>query len=117
MGRGIFDSPVVGMVNAGAARLMNTPVIGPLIRRNTVLIRYTGRRSGQRFQTPVSYRRAGDTVVIRVMAPDKKTWWRNFTGAGGAITLMNLDGADRTGHAVAERDERGRVTVTVTLDG
>jgi hypothetical protein len=51
------------------------------------------------------------------MAPDKKTWWRNFTGDGGPITLTNFDGADRTGHAVAHRDERGRVTVTVAVDG
>lgn len=116
MGRGIFDTPLVGMFNAGAERLIDAPVIGPLIRRNTVVIRYTGRRSGQTFQTPVSYQKSGGGVVIRVMAPDRKTWWRNFTGDGGPITLMNFDGANRAGHAVAARDERGRVTVAVTLD-
>ncbi|QZT65172.1 hypothetical protein [Mycolicibacterium austroafricanum] len=115
MGRGIFDTPLVGMFNAGAERLIDAPVVGPLIRRSTVVIRYTGRRSGQTFQTPVSYRKSGEVVVIRVMTPDKKTWWRNFTGDGGPITLMNFDGTDRAGHAVAERDDRGRVTVTVRL--
>ncbi|WNG85470.1 hypothetical protein C6A87_016060 [Mycobacterium sp. ITM-2016-00317] len=115
MSRGIFDSPLVGVVNAGAAHLIDAPVIGPLVRRSMVVIRYTGRRSGQTFQTPVNYQRTGDTVVIRVMAPDKKTWWRNFTGDGGPITLRNFDGADRAGHAVAEQDDQGRVTVTVRL--
>jgi hypothetical protein len=30
--------------------------------------------------------------------------------------LVDLDGADRTGHAVADRDDNGRVRVTVQLD-
>jgi hypothetical protein len=50
------------------------------------------------------------------MSPDAKSWWRNFLGEGGPITLLRLDGADRTGHAVADRDEKGRVTVTIQLD-
>ena len=49
------------------------------------------------------------------MAPDSKNWWRNFLGDGGPITLVGFDGADRKGHAVPHRDERGRVTVTVRL--
>jgi hypothetical protein len=116
MSRGIFDSPVVRVVNAMVARLTDAPVIGAVMRRSTVVIRYTGRRSGRTVQTPVSFRRSGDDVVIRVMAPDSKTWWRNFTGTGGRITLLDFDGADRTGLAVAERDADGRVTVTVRLD-
>ena len=115
MARAIFSSPLVGMFNSGMARLINAPVVGPLVRRSTVVVRYTGRRSGKTFQTPLSYQRRGDGVVIRVMAPDSKTWWRNFVGDGGQVTLVNFDGADRTGHAVAHRDERGRVTVTVRL--
>jgi hypothetical protein len=115
MARAFFDSPLVGFFNSGMARLINAPVVGPLMRRNTVVVRYTGKRSGKTFQTPLSYQRRDDGVVIRVMAPDSKTWWRNFTGDGGQLTLVNFEGADRTGHAVARRDERGRVTVSVTL--
>ncbi|TRW76557.1 hypothetical protein FK535_27620 [Mycolicibacterium sp. 018/SC-01/001] len=115
MGRGIFGSPVVGLVNGVAARLIHAPVLGPLVRRSMVVIRYTGRRSHQTFETPVNYQRSGDDIVIRVMAPDQKTWWRNFTDGGGPITLTDFDGADQTGHAVAHRDERGRVTVRVRL--
>jgi hypothetical protein len=48
--------------------------------------------------------------------PDKKTWWRNFLGDGGPITLLGLDGSDRVGHAVATRDTGGGVSVAVTLD-
>lgn len=115
-GRGLFDSPVVNVVNAGVARLLDLPVVGRIVARSTVVIRYVGRRSGDTFETPVSFRRSGDSVVIRVMAPDKKNWWRNFLGDGGPITLVNLDGRDRAGHAVADRDGRGRVSVRVRLD-
>lgn len=115
MARGIFGSPIAGIVNSGAARLIDAPVLGPLLRRSMVVIRYTGRRSDKTFQTPVNYQRSGGDIVIRVMAPDSKTWWRNFTDDGGPITLLDFDGADRAGHAVARRDELGRVTVTVRL--
>ncbi|MGV0794756.1 nitroreductase/quinone reductase family protein [Mycolicibacterium sp. XJ1819] len=115
MERGIFGSPIVGVFNRGFVGLLNAPVIGRLVGRGIVVIRYVGRRSGRTFETPVGYRRFGDRVVINVLAPEKKTWWRNFLG-GGAITLVDLDGADRAGHAVAERDEKGRVTVAVDLD-
>ncbi len=117
MARGIFNSPVFGIVNRAFVGLMNAPGIGAIIRRGLVVIRYTGRRSGRTFETPVGYRRSGNTVRINIVGPDSKNWWRNFLGDGGAITLLNLDGRDRNGHAVADRDEKGSVAVTVTLDG
>lgn len=95
--------------------LIDAPVLGPLVRRGLINIRYVGRRSGKTIETPVGYRRDGDAIVINVMAPDKKVWWRNFLGEGGPITLLRLDGRDRSGHAVAHRDAQGRVSVRVTL--
>ncbi len=116
MARGIFDSPLVGIVNRGFVGLINAPLIGRLVGRGLVVIRYVGRRSGKTFEIPVGYRRSGNTLTINVTAADAKNWWRNFLGEGGPITLLNLDGADRTGHAVADRDEKGRVKVAVQLD-
>ena len=69
-------------------------------------IRYVGRRSGRTIETPVGYRRTSDGVVINVMSPDNKTWWRNFLGDGGEITLLKFDGHDHTGHA--DRSPRRR---------
>jgi hypothetical protein len=105
----------VPAVNAVAAKLIDAPLVGSVVRRYTVMISYVGRRSGKTFTTPVSYRRIGDEIVIRVMFPDGKNWWRNFLDGGGPITLR-LNRIDQTGHAVAIRDDRGRVTVTVKLD-
>ena len=116
MARGTFDSPIGRVVNKVFIGLIDAPVVGPLVRRAMINIRYVGRRSGKTIETPVGYRRSGDTIVINVMAPDNKTWWRNFLGNGGPITLLKLNGVDRTGHAVANRDERGGVKVTVKLD-
>lgn len=106
---------VVGFFNAGVEALATSPRFGPLVGRSITTVTYVGRRSGRTFSTPVSYRRAGAEVVIRVYLPEVKNWWRNFLGGGGPLSLR-LDGVERAGHAVAERDGRYRATVTVRLD-
>jgi hypothetical protein len=115
MSRGLFNSPVARIVNGAAVSLINAPVVGRLIGRGLVVIRYVGRRTGKTFELPVGYRHSGGNLIIGVTAPDAKSWWRNFIGDGGPITLLNLRGQDRNGHAVAGRDARGRVSVTVRL--
>ncbi|MGM1059934.1 hypothetical protein [Saccharothrix sp. Mg75] len=107
---------MVDGVNGRVVALWSSPRWGRYVSRYITVVTYTGRRSGRTFSTPVAYRRAGDTVAIRVVMPDAKTWWRNFTGDGGPLSLR-LGGADRAGHAVARRDGKGRVTVVVRLDG
>jgi hypothetical protein len=92
MARGIFNSPVVGVVNGAFVKLMGVPGIGALLRRGLVVIRYTGRRSGKTFETPVGYRRNGDTVTINIVGPDSKNWWRNFLGNGKVWVTVALDG-------------------------
>lgn len=100
--------------NNCVVRLRDSPRVGPLVRRHLTTVTYVGRRSGREFTTPVAYKRAGDTVTIGVQMPARKVWWRNFLDAGGQVTL-ELDGAQRTGHAIATEDPKGRVTVTVRL--
>ncbi len=102
------------IMNAPVAALANSPRFGRFIGRNITMITYTGRRSGNTFSIPVAYRRSGDEIEITPNMPDAKTWWRNFLGDGAPLTL-SLDGAERTGHAVAQRDENGHVAVTVQL--
>ena len=113
---GFSDNAIVRTVNKVAVMTMGLPVVGRLLRRGLVRIRYVGRKSGKTFEIPVGYRRSGDSVTIPVGMPGKKSWWRNFLGEGGAITLVGLDGRDRTGHAVASRNDRGAVSVRVQLD-
>ncbi|GAA3458805.1 hypothetical protein J2S66_000066 [Saccharothrix longispora] len=115
-GAGTLAKRMVKGFNGRVVALWSSPRWGGVVGRYLTVVTYTGRRSGRTFSTPVGYRRRGDDVTIRVGLPDAKTWWRNFTGAGGALSLR-LGGVDRSGHAVARRDDKGRVTVTVRLDG
>ncbi|MFI6481010.1 nitroreductase/quinone reductase family protein [Nonomuraea sp. NPDC050663] len=114
--QGPLPQQLVGRVNACVLSLRTSPRVGRLVRRHLTVVTYTGRRTGRTVSTPVGFRRKGDTVTIPVQFPDAKRWWRNFTGEGGPISL-ELDGADRSGHAVAKRVGPRRVTVTVRLDG
>jgi hypothetical protein len=107
-GAPLFNAPIVA--------LAASPRLGRMLRRSITLITYTGRRSGRTFCIPVAYRRRGDEIEIVPNMPDAKTWWRNFLGDGAPMSLT-LDGIERSGHAVAHRDENGRVTVRVRLAG
>lgn len=98
--------------NAPVTALLDTGPLGRLLNRNVVILEYTGRRSGRTFSMPVAYRRDGDRLVVGANMPEAKTWWRNFLGAGGPVNVRLADSV-RPGHAVATRDSRGRVTVTV----
>ena len=104
------------LFNAPVAAIAASPRFGAALRRSITTITYTGRRSGRTFSIPVAYRRRGDEIDIVPNMPDAKTWWRNFLGDGAPMSLT-LDGIERSGHAVAHRDENGRVTVRVRLAG
>lgn len=86
-----------------------------LVGGTLTVVTYRGRRSGTVVSIPVGYVREGETVRIGVELPDRKSWWRNFTGDGHPLAIR-LDGADRTGHAVAHRGDDGSVHVAVRLD-
>ncbi|MEB4209307.1 nitroreductase/quinone reductase family protein [Mycobacterium sp. 94-17] len=100
--------------NAPISALANSRRFGRLINRNITMLTYTGRRSGRTYSIPVAYTRAGDDIVVSVGMPEAKTWWRNFLDTGGPLTLR-LDETEREGHAIATRDDKGAVTVTVRL--
>ncbi len=114
--RRVLPKRAVGRFNSCVLTLRSSPRWGRFISGHLTVVTYTGRRSGRTFSTPVAFRRSADTVTIGVQFPDAKVWWRNFLAEGGPISLQ-LDGIDRTGHAVSRRDEAGHVTVTVRLDG
>lgn len=114
--KGAVPKRLVSRVNGCVLNLRSSRRFGRLVSRYLTVVTYTGRRSGRTFSTPVGYRRTGDGVVeIAVMIPERKAWWRNFTGDGGPLSL-ELDGDVRTGHAVAQVDEKSRVKITVRLD-
>lgn len=94
--------------------VMKAPVLDRALGRSMGIVTYTGRKSGKEFSLPVAYRRTGNHVKVAVAVPDKKSWWRNFENDGGRVDL-DLGGVHHAGHAVATRDDRGRVTVDIAL--
>ncbi|WP_203825709.1 hypothetical protein [Actinoplanes palleronii] len=114
MKQGLSRLRFVQLVNRGVTRLTLSPRWGRLVGRGIAMLTYTGRRSGRTFTIPIGYRRTTGGILIAVALPDAKTWWRNFLGDGGPLSVK-LDGVDRAGHATAHRDDRGRVTVAVRL--
>lgn len=102
------------MFNRPVVSLLASPRWGPRLGKSLAVVTYTGRRSGRTISTPIGYRRKGDELKIAVTAPDDKRWWRNFTGEGAPLSIQ-LDGVERTGHAIAERQSAWQATVTVRL--
>lgn len=96
------------------------PLLGIPLLKNTLFksmteITYTGRRSGRQITLPVAFtRRGADQIVVGVAMPEQKTWWRNFAPGPEQIGIR-LDGADRSGTAVAQTSDKG-TAVIITLD-
>jgi len=55
------------------------------VSKNTMLITYTGRKSGKTFTTPVNYLRDGNTLYTTSMR--ERNWWRNLRD-GNPVQLM-----------------------------
>lgn len=102
-------------INKVVLAAMRVPLVEKLIGGSTAQITYTGRKSGKTFTLPVSYRQKNDELFIGVALPQKKNWWRNFLNEGDQMRVR-IRGIDRTGHAVSTRDDKGNVSVKVTLD-
>ncbi len=85
--------------NAFTSILLRSPLHGML--GDTMLLTVTGRKSGKRYTTPVSFYREGD--VLWIMSSHERTWWRNLRG--GACVTMRLHGRDVEGAAEAIEDE------------
>ncbi len=61
-----------------------------LLSKSTMLITFTGRKSGKVYTTPVNYVRDGDQVTVVSMRD--RTWWRNLRG--GARITLRLEGQE-----------------------
>jgi deazaflavin-dependent oxidoreductase (nitroreductase family) len=55
--------------------ILKSPLHGTM-SGSTMLLTFTGRKSGQQYTTPISYARDGDTITL--ITNRKHGWWRNF---------------------------------------
>lgn len=63
--------------------ILRSPLHG-LISKNTMLISFTGRKSGKVYTTPVNYVRDGDNFTVFSLR--NRIWWRNLRG-GAPVTV------------------------------
>ncbi|SDJ93422.1 protein of unknown function [Nonomuraea maritima] len=63
------------------AAILSSP-LHPMMSRRSLLLSFTGRRSGVRYVTPVNYLQRDRELLITT----RSGWWRNFDG-GGPVEL------------------------------
>ena len=73
--------------------------------KSTLLITLTGRKSGKKYTTPITYLRDGDTFLMTTDSP----WRKNLRG--GAPVTLHVKGREYAafGEAVTEESEVARV--------
>ncbi|MFB6266432.1 MAG: nitroreductase/quinone reductase family protein [Halodesulfurarchaeum sp.] len=85
------------VVNPLVSLVLRSPIHW-LLSDDLLLLRFTGRKSGESYTTPVGYRRDGDTLSVFTHSE----WWRNLQG--GAEVAVLLEGDWWTAHAEPESD-------------
>lgn len=71
------------------------------VSRNTMLMTYTGRKSGKVYTVPMNY--LDIEGVLYTISSRERTWWRNLRG--GAEVTLRLKGKDKKAWAVAIEDQ------------
>jgi len=94
------------IVTRGMKFVLRSPIHG-MVSKTTLLITFTGRKSGKTFTTPVSYSQEGDQVYIFTHA----TWWKNLIG--GAPVTLRIQG--REFHGLAEPVAEDKQTIAAGL--
>lgn len=84
------------------AALLRSP-LHAILSGQMMLITYTGRRSGKRFTTPVSY--VQDEEVLWTVSDRSRTWWRNMRG--GCAVSLRLRGREVPAAATAVESAAG----------
>jgi hypothetical protein len=101
--RGTLLGTLLRLLNPFLRWLLASPVHWPLSRWFAVLA-WSGRKTGRRYSTPVSFVREGSTAYVTT----GDRWWRNLIG--GAPVTMRIAGRLYSGNAMPVTDpEQSRV--------
>ncbi|MCA1730351.1 MAG: nitroreductase family deazaflavin-dependent oxidoreductase [Actinobacteria bacterium] len=102
-------SKFMRFMNRFPAVILHSP-LHRLMSGSTLLITFTGRKSGKRYTTPVTYLREGDIFLMTTDSP----WWRNLRG--GAPLKLRVKGKEHAafGEAVTDEAEVARVMEMMT---
>ncbi len=75
------------LANPIVRTILRSPFHG-MLSRHLMLITIRGRRTGRPFTLPVGYLQEGDTVLVLIGEPERKTWWRNLEGGSTAVQVL-----------------------------
>lgn len=93
------SSTIPPIFNRMMSAILRSP-LHPVASRSVMLITFTGRKTGKRYTTPISYLRQGNKVTAFTGAK----WSRNLVG--GAPVTLNIKNKDYQGTAdVVEEQE------------
>ncbi|WP_158886602.1 nitroreductase/quinone reductase family protein [Amycolatopsis anabasis] len=93
-------------VNVFVRALLRTPA-HRLMSRNTMLLSFTGRKTGKAYTVPVSYCREGEAIICFT----DSGWWKNLRG-GAPVTVTV---AGRRLHGVGEFVEQSHPAAVASL--
>jgi deazaflavin-dependent oxidoreductase (nitroreductase family) len=82
--------------------LLKSPLHG-MLSGNTMILHYTGRKSGKAYHVPVGYLCVNGTLLT--VSSKERTWWRNLR-SGADVTVL-LKGKIVPAHAQAVEDDLG----------
>lgn len=67
----------MGFGNRMAIVVLRSP-LHRMMSKSLLVLTYTGRRSGKRYEIPLQYVEEGGTLYVWAGNAATKTWWRNF---------------------------------------
>lgn len=81
------------------AWLLRSPLHG-FLSGSTLLLSYTGRKSGRLYRVPVNYARRGEQLLVT--SQRDRNWWRNFIPEGPATIYLQGQPADVNAQAITD---------------
>lgn len=94
------------LFNAATLLILCSPLHG-LRSGNTMILAFSGRTSGKRYRTPLSYTRDGD--VLRVFTAAENRWWKNLRG--GVPVSVRYQGRELAAYGAVEEASHHRLAV------
>lgn len=72
------------LLNPVMRGLLRSPLYG-ITSHNIGIVHFTGRKSGRKLNTPLSYTRDGN--LVRLLSNHSTRWWLNFQGEGVRVEM------------------------------
>lgn len=73
-----------------------------LASKSTLLITFTGRKSGKSYTTPVNYVSRGDLLYI--VSLRSRTWWRNLRGGAKVNVCLPGNNLEAAGEVIEDHE-------------